>query len=77
MFGAFLPIIYFCLPETRDTILMMEKAKRLRQETGNENIFAEHEKERGQSGHLYTVSLVRPFKFLFTEPITYLTGTLI
>jgi len=74
VFGAFLPIIYFCLPETRDTILMMKKAKRLRRETGNENIYAEHETERGQAGHLYTVSLVRPFKFLFTEPITYLTA---
>ena len=74
VFGAFLPIIYFCLPETRDTILMMKKAKRLRQETGKDNIYAEHEVERGQTGHLYTVSLLRPFKFLFTEPITYLTG---
>ncbi|CAD6582632.1 MAG: hypothetical protein CYPHOPRED_002084 [Cyphobasidiales sp. Tagirdzhanova-0007] len=72
--GTFWVVIFFFLPETRDTILMMRKAKRLRKETGNENIFAEHEKERGSPGHFYKVSLLRPFRFFFTEPITYLTA---
>ena len=57
-------VIYFCLPETRDTILLMRKAKQLRKETGNERIYAEYELERSGPGHLYKVSLIRPFKFL-------------
>lgn len=58
------------LPETRDTILLARKAKALRQKTGNDELFAPHEMEREQPGRLWKVALVRPFKFLFTEPIT-------
>jgi len=74
IFGTFWFIIYFFLPETRGTIIMMKKAKRLRAETGNPNIYAACEKERETAGRLWKVSLVRPFKFLFTEPITYLSA---
>lgn len=49
----------------------MKKAKRLREKTGNPNIYAAHEKERGSAGRLWKVSLVRPFKFLFTEPVSF------
>jgi len=49
---------------------MINKAARLREETGNPNIFAELERERrGTPGHLWRVSLLRPFRFLFTEPV--------
>lgn len=48
---------------------MMKKAARLREETGNPSIFAAHERERGAPGHLWKVSLLRPFRFLFTEPV--------
>jgi hypothetical protein len=42
-----------------------------RKATGNTRIYAAHEQERAQPGRLWKVSLVRPIKFLFTEPITY------
>ncbi|KZP30509.1 MFS general substrate transporter [Athelia psychrophila] len=71
IFGAFWFVIYFFLPETRGTIIMMRKAKRLRAETGNPNIYAAHEQDRSSAGRLWKVSLFRPIKFLFTEPITY------
>lgn len=47
----------------------MKKAKRLRAETGNQNIYAAHEQERSAAGRLWKVSLVRPIRFLFTEPV--------
>lgn len=48
---------------------MMKKARRLRAETGNPNIYAMHEQERQSAGRLWKVSLLRPIKFLFTEPV--------
>lgn len=74
IFGFFWVVIFFFLPETRDTVIMMKKAKKIREETGNENIFALHEQDRSTPGRLWKVSLIRPFKFLFTEPITYLSA---
>lgn len=68
--AAFFALIYFFLPETRDTILMMKKAKRVREETGYEKIYALHEQDRASAGRLWKVSLVRPFKFLFYEPVS-------
>ena len=59
------------MPETRDTIILSKKTKRLRAAT-NQPFYAEHELEKTQPGHLYKVTILRPFKFLFTEPITYL-----
>ncbi|KAK4687539.1 hypothetical protein P7C73_g2587, partial [Tremellales sp. Uapishka_1] len=71
IFGAFLVIIYFGLPETRSTILLSKRSKRLRKATG-QPIYGEHELAKLQPGHFYKVTIVRPFKFLVTEPITYL-----
>lgn len=62
------------MPETRSTILEMKKAKKLRQQTGQDNIYALHEKDRSSPGRLYKVTLIRPFKFLFTEPVSYALG---
>ncbi|KAL8287493.1 hypothetical protein RQP46_003351 [Phenoliferia psychrophenolica] len=72
IFGIVWFILYFCMPETRDTILMMKKAKLLREKTGNEKIFALHEQDREAPGRLWKITLTRPIRFLFTEPITYL-----
>ncbi|GFZ44363.1 hypothetical protein JCM24511_02085 [Saitozyma sp. JCM 24511] len=71
VFGAFLVIIFLGLPETRDTIVLQKKSKFLRNET-NQPFYAEHELAKKDPSHLYKVTIVRPFKFLFTEPITYL-----
>jgi hypothetical protein len=58
------------LPETRDTVLLIKKARALRAQTGDDRIRAPHEAERAQPGRLWRVALARPVKFLFTEPIT-------
>lgn len=58
------------LPETRHNVLLMRRAKKLRKDTGNNRIVAPHEPERNEPGRLWKVSLMRPVKFLFTEPIT-------
>jgi hypothetical protein len=55
-------------------VLLIREAKARRKATGNENIYAAHEQERSQPGRLWKVSLARPIKFLFTEPITYFSA---
>lgn len=74
IFGAFFFVIFFFLPETRDTIIMSKKSKLLREKTGDMPFFAEHELVKKDPSHLWKVTIIRPFKFLFTEPITYLTA---
>jgi len=76
LFGANWVVVAAFLPETRDTIIMSRKAKRIRQATGQDNVFAEHEQDKKGPGHLWKVSMVRPFVFLFTEPITYLSASI-
>ncbi|WRT63889.1 uncharacterized protein IL334_000815 [Kwoniella shivajii] len=71
IFGTFIFVIYFFLPETRDTIIISRKTALLRKET-NLPFYAEHELVKKDPSHLYKVTIIRPFKFLFTEPITYL-----
>ncbi|WVQ85702.1 hypothetical protein IAT38_007868 [Cryptococcus sp. DSM 104549] len=71
IFGAFLVIIFFCLPETRSTIILTRKSAALRSAT-NTPFYAEHELVKKAPGHFYHVTIVRAFKFLFTERITYL-----
>lgn len=57
------------IPETRDTQILRKRAQQLRKETGNEKLRGPHEDDL-QFKHLFSVSLVRPWKFLATEPIT-------
>jgi hypothetical protein len=59
------------MPETRDTILLSKKSAILRRTT-SQPIYAEHELVKNEPGHFYKVTIIRPFVFLFTEPITYL-----
>lgn len=70
VFGAHFLILLVFFPETRDTIILMKKARQVREKTGNDDYVAPHENDRKQPGRLWKVSLWRPFKFLFTEPIT-------
>ncbi|WWD20497.1 hypothetical protein CI109_104973 [Kwoniella shandongensis] len=71
IFGSFINVIFFCMPETRDTIILSKKTAHLRHHT-NLPFYGEHELSKQAPGHFYKVTIVRPFKFLFTEPITYL-----
>ncbi|KAI5448908.1 hypothetical protein NCC49_006024 [Naganishia albida] len=74
LFGFHWFVILFLLPETRDTIIMTRKASTLRKETGIENIYAEHELDKKAPSYLWKTALVRPFVFLSSEPLTYLSA---
>jgi len=67
--GGMLPILYFTMPETRDSIILLKRVKRLRRETGNDTLRAPKEDSRHVKGHFFKVTIVRAVKFLFTEPV--------
>lgn len=55
--------------ETRHSILLLRRAKKERQRTGQQNIdVPEHMRKRGVA-ELFKVALTRPFRFLFSESI--------
>ena len=63
--------IIFFLPETYTKRLLEVKAARLRNETGNDKLYAHHEKNKPTMVQLYRVSLSRPWA-MFLEPIVLL-----
>lgn len=76
IFGGIWIILVLTIPETRHNILLEKKAKRVRKNLAKENIaMAEHIRDahadEARSLHtLFFVTLTRPFRFLFSEPIT-------
>ncbi|PWN19725.1 MFS general substrate transporter [Microstroma glucosiphilum] len=70
IFGLHLPIIYFVLPETRHNIIIERKAARLRKEASTDKFVSVHATEKKSLAAGLKISLTRPFRFLFTEPIT-------
>ena len=62
--------IAFTLPETYAPIILSEKAKRLRKETGNENYYAPIEKIEAirVAKRVYNI-LAKPFVILIREPM--------
>lgn len=73
--GCHLPLIYFFVPETRHNVLLERKAAKLRKETGSDRFVSVHATEKKSLGAGLKVSLTRPFRFLFTEPITAFAAT--
>ena len=53
---------------------MTRKANALRKATGLGNIYAEHELDKKKPSYLWKTAMIRPFVFLMTEPITYLSA---
>ncbi|KAI7487631.1 MFS general substrate transporter [Hortaea werneckii] len=77
--GSLLVLMIVSLPETRHSIILERKAKRVRKTLAKEgvstdtlqNISDAHSKGEKRSLHsLFAVNLTRPIRFLFTEPIT-------
>ncbi|KAG9234434.1 MFS multidrug transporter [Amylocarpus encephaloides] len=71
IFGVFVQILhFFCVPETRSTIMMDEIAKKQRE--AGENIYGPNElvpfRERFSAKEIL-VTWIRPFKMFLTEPI--------
>jgi len=72
-FGALLatasiPLI-LVMPETYGPVLLRRKAQKLREETGDREIFAKSELEQRSLHHVLTVVMTRPWRMLFQEVI--------
>ena len=61
------------LPETYGPTILQKRAKRLRKETGNANIFAPIELEKKGAKQMLTVTLVRPLNMIVSEAIVLFT----
>ena len=63
-------LIFLCfLPETYGPIILKKRAKRIRKESGNANIFAAIELEKKGARQMMTVTLMRPVHMIFYEAI--------
>lgn len=71
--GFCLAVLVFLLPETSTANILYRRARRLRKLTGNERLISEPElASQDMTGRdLLTMTLVRPFSLLFTEPIVF------
>lgn len=72
--GGFWVLLVLTVPETRHTIILDKKTKRLRKALRSEGLAAArtirdaNSDEKAGLGTLFAVTLTRPFRFLFTEP---------
>jgi hypothetical protein len=69
-------LLIFTIPETRHSIILQRKAARVRKQMAQENLASAattvdfHAHTRKGLHTLFAITLTRPFRFLFTEPIT-------
>jgi multidrug resistance protein len=61
------------IPETYSPTILKIRARRLRRETGKDNIRAPIEMNRATLKHIVTVVLTRPLRMLLYEPLVYFT----
>lgn len=59
------------IPETYPTVLLERKAKKLRKETGNQNLRAPSELSGRSPGRILWLNLIRPTKMLLYSPIVF------
>ena len=75
--AGFWVILVLTVPETRHSIILQRKTKKLRQQMRRENLAAAESltdantDERKGLHQLFAITLTRPFYFLFTELITF------
>ncbi|KAI9674333.1 MAG: hypothetical protein M1829_003734 [Trizodia sp. TS-e1964] len=70
--GAMLTSIFLFVPETYHPVLLQKKARRLRRESGNENLVAPMERRHLSIPKTILWSLIRPFQLLTLEPMCLL-----
>ncbi|KAJ5524000.1 hypothetical protein N7494_010650 [Penicillium frequentans] len=69
-------VLVFTIPETRHTAILQKKVARLRKQMKKENLATAdsiddiHAHERKGLHQLFAITLTRPIRFLFSEPIT-------
>ncbi|KAG6355090.1 hypothetical protein INS49_004171 [Diaporthe citri] len=71
--GFCLAVLVFLLPETSTANILYRRARRLRKLTGNHRLVSEAELAgKDMTGRdILSMTLVRPFSLLFTEPIVF------
>ncbi|GMF71650.1 unnamed protein product [Aspergillus oryzae] len=62
-------VTFFCLPEVYGPVLLHKKAKRLRKETGNQELYHPHEHLIVDAYSIVTKHFSRPLVMLVTEPM--------
>ncbi|KAF4158046.1 hypothetical protein CNMCM6936_003680 [Aspergillus lentulus] len=74
--GGFWLLLIVTIPETRHSIILQRKAAHVRKQMAQENLASAsttvdlHAHARKGLHTLFAITLTRPFRFLFTEPIT-------
>ncbi|KAG9779076.1 MFS general substrate transporter, partial [Aureobasidium melanogenum] len=67
-----IPVIAL-MPESYTPVLLSRKAKKLRQETGDQDIIAKTDLQKKTLRHVVTVVMTRPYRMLFNEVIVMCT----
>lgn len=68
-FAGVMWLIMATIPETYAPVILKKRAKKLRAETGNNNIMTEQEAKPMTFRELVNENLVRPLNFVITEPV--------
>lgn len=68
-FSGVIMIIVGLIPETYAPVILKRRAKKLRKETGDENIITEQEKVKLTFRDIVRTSLIRPITMILTEPV--------
>ena len=66
-------IALLLLPETYGPVILKKRARKIRRETGNMSTFAPIELEKKGTKQMMTVTLTRPLRMFFFEPIVLFT----
>ena len=72
IFAGVVSLMILTIPETFAPVLLKQRAARLREETGDENIKTEQELFKASFGAILSETLIRPFAMIVTEPILLL-----
>ncbi|KAJ5355655.1 Major facilitator superfamily domain general substrate transporter [Penicillium concentricum] len=67
-------VIAICLPETRGSVCLSKRAKKIRQSTGDDRFVTHNDIEAPGLKHMLHNSSVKAVKMLFTEPVVFAFG---
>ncbi|KAJ5457490.1 Major facilitator superfamily domaingeneral substrate transporter [Penicillium sp. IBT 31633x] len=67
-------VIAFCLPETRGSVCLSKRAKKIREATGDDRFVTHNDIEAPGIKHMLHNSSVKAVKMLFTEPVVFAFG---
>lgn len=68
-FAGVMWILISLMPETYAPVILKKRAKKLRKETGNDNIMTEQELSPQSFKEMVNECLIRPLSFIITEPV--------